>query len=221
MKIDNDIYVYEWTDYFENNCNSYYVGGDARVLIDPGLLKYVPQLLKRMAADGIDTENIRCVINTHSHPDHFEGSVFFYDKNTVVGLHIDEVNFLKGVGGQLYHLFGLDAPESKIDILLQEGELLLGSERFEILHLPGHSPGSIAIYDLNRKALFSGDVIFDQSVGRTDFPGGNGSLLKKSILRLAALDIDYLLPGHMGIIIGRQAVQRNFHMVVQHIFPYI
>lgn len=221
MKLDNDIYVYEWTDYFENNCNSYYIGGSARVLIDPGLLKYVPQLLRRMAADGIDTQNIRCVINTHSHPDHFEGSVYFYDSDTVVGLHKDEVEFLKGVGGQLYSLFGLDAPESKIDILLQEGELVLGGERFEILHLPGHSPGSIALYDPQRKALFSGDVIFDQNVGRTDFPGGSGSLLKKSILRTSTLDVEYLLPGHMGIITGKQTVQRNFRVVIQHIFPYI
>ncbi|HOK07087.1 MAG TPA: MBL fold metallo-hydrolase [Syntrophales bacterium] len=221
MKVTDGIYAYEWTDYFENNCNSYYIGGEARILIDPGLLKYVPDLLRRMAADGIGVEDIRCVINTHSHPDHFEGSLHFKDTETVIGMHRDEIAFLSGQGGSLYGLFGLAAPEAHIEMVLQEGELVVGGERFEIVHLPGHSPGSIGIYDPGRKALFAGDVIFDQSVGRTDFPGGSGAQLKRSILKAAKLDVEYLLPGHMGIVQGRQAVETNYRLVIQQIFPYI
>ncbi|MCX7634514.1 MAG: MBL fold metallo-hydrolase, partial [Syntrophales bacterium] len=147
MEITKDIYVYEWTDYFENNCNSYYIGGDARVLIDPGLLKYVPNLLERMRADGIDPTSIRCVINTHSHPDHYEGSAYFDATEAAIGMHEDEIAFLRGQGGMLYGLFGLTAPSSRIDLILREGELIVGSERLEIILLPGHSPGSIAVYD--------------------------------------------------------------------------
>ncbi|MCX7634515.1 MAG: MBL fold metallo-hydrolase, partial [Syntrophales bacterium] len=72
-----------------------------------------------------------------------------------------------------------------------------------------------------RKALFPGDVIFAESVGRTDFPGGSGAKLKRSILKAAKLDIEYLLPGHMGMVAGREAVQMNFNIVIQHIFPYL
>lgn len=221
MEVAKEIYVYEWKDYFENNCNSYYIGGDARVLIDPGLLKYVPNLIERMKADGIDPASIRCVINTHSHPDHYEGSSYFDDTDAAIAMHREEIDFLKGQGGMLYGLFGLSAPKSRLDLILQEGELILGGERFEIIHLPGHSPGSIAVYDPIRKALFPGDVIFAESVGRTDFPGGSGVKLKRSILKAAKLDIEYLLPGHMGIVAGQEAVKMNFSMVIQRIFPYI
>src|SRR4030042_921843 len=77
MKLKNDIYVYEWTNYFDNNCNSFYIGGDVKALVDPGLTRYLPDLLNQMSADGIRKEDIRYVINTHSHPDHFQGSELF------------------------------------------------------------------------------------------------------------------------------------------------
>jgi glyoxylase-like metal-dependent hydrolase (beta-lactamase superfamily II) len=58
-------------------------------------------------------------------------------------------------------------------------------------------------------------------VGRTDFPGGNSVLLKKSIVRLSQLDVDTLLPGHMGIVDGKERVKMNFDVVIEHIFPYL
>jgi len=90
-----------------------------------------------------------------------------------------------------------------------------------VILIPGHSPGSVGFYWPKRKALFCGDVIFDRSVGRTDFPGGSGTLLKASIRNLADFDIECLLPGHMGIVDGAESVRRNFRIVIQQIFPYI
>ena len=77
MKYGDDIYIYEWANYFDNNCNSYYIGGGVKALIDPGLTRYLPDLLNRMDNDGIKKNDIRYVINTHSHPDHFQGSELF------------------------------------------------------------------------------------------------------------------------------------------------
>jgi len=182
MKLKNDIYCYEWTNPFENNCNSYYIGGDVQALIDPGLTSYVPDLLERMSADGIQKADIRYVVNTHAHPDHFQGSEFFDQEEVKVGLHSKEIEFLKGAGGELYSLFGIDVPEVIVNLPLEEGNINLGNQNFKILLTPGHSPGSICIYWPKEKTLFCGDVIFEQSVGRTDFPGGNGSLLKKVLL---------------------------------------
>ncbi|MFA5179783.1 MAG: MBL fold metallo-hydrolase [Syntrophales bacterium] len=221
MQLTDDLYAYEWTDYFDNNCNSFYIGGNIGALIDPGLTKYVPDLLDKMADDDIEIKDIRYIINTHSHPDHFEGSEYFYDKDVKITLHRDELDFLQGPGGELYGLFGLATPHAKIDLLLAEGLQILGDEEFHIIHVPGHSPGSIALYWPKRKALFPGDVIFNQNVGRTDFPGGNGSLLKKSISKLSVLDTEWLLPGHMEICAGTDNVKANFKTVVDHIFPYI
>jgi glyoxylase-like metal-dependent hydrolase (beta-lactamase superfamily II) len=111
MKLKNDIYVYEWTNAYENNCNSYFIGGNVQALIDPGLTGYVPDLLNRMSADGIKKEDIRYVINTHSHPDHFQGSEVFDQEKVKVGMHTKEIEFLKGVGGELYSLFGIRRPD--------------------------------------------------------------------------------------------------------------
>jgi hydroxyacylglutathione hydrolase len=221
MKLQNDIYVYEWTNQFDNNCNSFYIGGGVNALIDLGLSRYVPHLLEQMAADGIRKEDIRYIINTHSHPDHLQGSELFNLEDVKIGLHPKEQQFLEGDGGDLYGLFGISAPELKINLSLQEGEVMLGDQKFVSIFAPGHSPGSIGLYWPDQKALFSGDVIFDQNVGRTDFPGGNSILLKKSILAFSELDCELLFPGHMGIVSGREKVRKNFNIVIQSIFPFL
>lgn len=221
MRFSEDIFTYEWTDSFDNNCNSYYIGGGVNAFIDPGLKKYLPRLLKDMEEDGISKDDIRYVINTHSHPDHYEGSAFFNNSPAQIALHEEEIQFLKTGGSDLYGLFGLPFPDVDIRLVLKEGEIKLGDETFQVVLIPGHSPGSLGLYWPSRKALFSGDVIFEQNVGRSDFPGGNGALLKKSIQRLSGMDIDALFPGHMGIVDGSVKVKNNFQMVMKHIFPYI
>lgn len=221
MKFRDDVYLYEWTNPFENNCNSYYIGGTVGALIDPGLSQFVPDLLERMRQDGVDPEAIRRVINTHSHPDHFEGSQYFADKSIPIGMHKTEVEFLNGPGAELFSLFGIEPPALEISWMPEEEDLLLGEESFQVIHVPGHSPGSIALYSPSRAMLFSGDVIFDQSIGRTDFPGGNGTLLKQSIEKLAELPAVCVLPGHMAIVDGDANVKRNFKIITDHFFPYL
>ncbi len=221
MKLTDDIYVYEWTNYFDNNCNSFYIGGEVNALIDPGLTRYLPDLLNQMAADGVKKDNIRYVINTHSHPDHFQGSELFDPETVKIALHAKELEFLRGVGSELYGLFGITVPQMNINLPLEEGNIALGEEIFKIILAPGHSPGSIGLYWPKQKALFCGDVIFQQNVGRTDFPGGNGNLLKKSIITLSQLDLEYLFPGHMGMVTGKEDIQDNFNVIIQNIFPYI
>ncbi len=221
MKLADDIYVYEWTHYYDNNCNSFYIGGNVNALIDPGLKAYLPNLLESMEDEGIAREDIRYIINTHSHPDHFEGAELFNNSEVQIAMHEEEIAFMNGLGARIYFLFGMAPPDVRITMRLQTGVIILGDETFEILHIPGHSPGSLGLYWPARKALFSGDVIFSQNVGRTDFPGGNSVLLKKSIVRLSQLDVDTLLPGHMGIVDGKERVKMNFDVVIEHIFPYV
>jgi hydroxyacylglutathione hydrolase len=221
MRFSEDIYVYEWTDMYDNNCNSFYIAGNVHALIDPGLARHVPDLLESMKIDGLKWGDIRYVINTHSHPDHFDGSRHFDEKDVQIALHEEEIEFLNGPGGELYSLFGLSRPNVLVNFPLKTGDLILGSESFQIMHIPGHSPGSMGLYYQKTKALFCGDVIFDQNVGRTDFPGGSGPLLKKSIVAMSKMDVESLFPGHMGIIDGAQKVQDNFSLVIQNIFPYL
>jgi len=69
--------------------------------------------------------------------------------------------------------------------------------------------------------MISGDVVFAGNTGRVDFPGGSGAQLKESIEGLSKLDIEYLLPGHMGIVSGKDNVQKNFEFVRKNVFPWL
>jgi len=221
MKLLDDVYVYEWTNLFDNNCNSYYIGGSVQAIVDPGLKRHFPALLKSMEEDGIDKNDVKYIINTHSHPDHYEASALFSGSDVKIGLNDKEMEFFDSEGAEMFRWFGLKVPEINIDIILKEGSITLGDETFEILLTPGHSPGSISLYWTKKKVLFSGDVIFHNNVGRTDFPGGSAALLKESIVTLSKLDVDYLLPGHMGIVPGSDNVKQNFQSVIDNVFPYI
>jgi glyoxylase-like metal-dependent hydrolase (beta-lactamase superfamily II) len=82
------------------------------------------------------------------------------------------------------------------DVLLKEGDSA-GSLR--VLHIPGHTPGSIAFFDEKARLLFSGDCLFKNSIGRTDLPGGNKTRLMNSLNRLFTLGDDITVyPGHGG-----------------------
>ncbi|MBW2145480.1 MAG: MBL fold metallo-hydrolase [Deltaproteobacteria bacterium] len=218
MKLDEDLYVYPWESYTENNCNSYVIGGDLPVLIDPGHSHLLGNLLRSMEGDGLSKESIRCIIATHGHPDHFEGVQDFMDLPVKIGISRAEEEYLRQTGSAFYRAFGGELPRFRIDFYLEEGELVLGDNHFRVINTPGHTPGEICLYWVEKKALFTGDVIFAQSVGRTDFPGGSGRQLRESIDQLALLDTEILLPGHMEVLVGADVIRRNFEMIRSSFF---
>jgi len=136
-------------------------------------------------------------------------------------LGIREEAFLRDTGSEIYRMMGMSPPQLRIDILLKEGELRLGGEPLQVLETPGHSPGSICLYWPARKALFTGDVVFEMGVGRTDFPGGDGKALIRSLERLAELDTEILLPGHGNPVVGYERIQRNFEMIRETYYAYL
>jgi len=213
VELIKDLFIYPWTDMSVNNCNTFFIGGEMSLLIDPGLDFCLKGVLDNIKNDGFDPGKIEHIISTHSHPDHFEGIQHFIQSDTRMALHPDEDAFLKKEGLGFYNMFGLKLPEYRMDFSLQEGEFKVNTTTFEIYHTPGHSPGSISLYWPDKKVLIVGDVVFHAGVGRTDFPGGEGKLLKKSIERLSKLDTEYLLPGHGEIIKGSDNIKRNFYYV--------
>ena len=221
MELTKDLFVYPWTDFSVNNCNTFMIGGENTILIDTGLDACLKGVLDNIKRDGFDTDKIELIITTHSHPDHFDGIRSFMQKDTRMALHPEEDKFLKETGMGFYNMFGLQLPEYRVDLSLQEGEFKLKNTVFEIHHTPGHSPGSISIYWPEKKALIVGDVIFQAGVGRTDFPGGDGNLLKQSIEKLSKLDVEYLLPGHGDIVQGKDNIKRNFDYVAEVYFNLI
>ncbi|NMB65326.1 MAG: MBL fold metallo-hydrolase [Spirochaetes bacterium] len=221
MKVCDGVYAYIWRGVFENNCNTFYLGDPFNMFIDPGLAKYVGMRFADMKKDGIDTEKIAYIVATHSHPDHFEGCQQFMGKGPKVAMHKEEIAFLNEIGPQFFAMFGMKFPQFTFDIVLEEGPWKIGNEVLQVYKTPGHSPGSVCLYWESKKVLVCGDLIFKESVGRTDFPGGSSALLKESIERMKELDIEYLLPGHMDIVVGKSNVKKNFELIEKYIFPML
>lgn len=138
---------------------------------------------------------IRAVVHTHIHPDHTMGDHLFSGKAPILA-HTDEGRlFQRIMASSLAAVFTARIPP-KISFTLSEGsDLRLGGSSIEVLHTPGHSPGSICLYWPGN--LLSGDTIFIEGIGRTDIPGGSFSEIRASIERLIALPGNTKVwPGH-------------------------
>lgn len=221
MKIAKDLFFYPWESVTQNNANSIMITGEVKALIDPGHKHLFPELVSKMRADGFGPEDMDMVILTHCHPDHMEAALEVSKFGAKIALHPDDEEYLAKIGPSLFQVLGMEMPEINIGVHLVEGELNLGDKTFEVYHTPGHSPGEVCLYWPEHKALIAGDLVFFQGVGRTDFPGGNGKLLKESIRRMSELDIEIILPGHGPEIIGREQVRRNFQMIEQMYFAIL
>ncbi len=211
MRIADNFYVYLWNDPQENNCNSIFINGKVPLLIDPGHVKQIDDLFARMIEDRLDPLQIKLVICTHAHPDHISG-IMRLKELAKIAVSQQEESFIEHTGRPMYEKRNLQMPDYKISFYLKEGELTVGKHEFQVLFTPGHTPGGISIYWPRYKALFPGDVIFDQAVGRVDLPGGNAQDLTNSLKKLSELPIEIVVPGHGAAIQGAARVRSNFDL---------
>ncbi len=215
MKIAEGLYGFIWQDSRANNCNTFLITGQGTkgaVLIDPGhqhLFRHVAEGLEKIK---VPLAEISLVLITHGHPDHMEAMKLLKETAKIA---ISEETY------KLLQRYGYSSVFPEPDLFLGEGSLRAGDISLDVIPAPGHEPGSVCFYWPDRKALFTGDVIFSQGIGRTDLPGGSGSALKESIRKLAQLDVEYLLPGHGMPVVGKKAVEDNFRMVMNYWFQYI
>ncbi|MBW1779636.1 MAG: MBL fold metallo-hydrolase [Deltaproteobacteria bacterium] len=219
MEILDHLHVFPWNSMTENNCNTYFIQGEKKILVDPGHYHLFNHVQNHLSSLSLSPEDMDVVIITHGHPDHMEGVRVFHDTDAVVAVSSAEMEFIRTVAPHYGEALGISDFEP--GILLQEGELKVGDVNVEVIHTPGHSPGSICLYWPETKVLFTGDVVFNQGIGRTDLPGGNGAALKESIRRISRLDAEYLLTGHGDIVAGREAVKQNFKAIEDFWFAYI
>lgn len=217
MKILDNLHAFIWRNPQANDCNTYLIKGSKTILIDPGHLHLFDHVRVGLMDLNLTPEQIDLVIITHGHPDHLEAAVLF-KKPTLITMSLAEYEFVKDwTGRQIWDQGNGFEP----DFFLQEGGLTIGDLTFQVLATPGHSPGSICLYWPEHKALFTGDLIFNQGIGRTDLPGGDGGLLKESIKRIAGLDSEWVLSGHGEVIKGKQTVEDNFRMIENYWFNYL
>lgn len=219
MKLTENVFSYPETGMMD--CNTYVIKDDITVVIDPGLDRYLPGLMQSMADDGINPNDIDMIINTHLHLDHYWASDALKGiSGAKIMMHpLQKESYQLTVEG-VSRVFGMDPIHIKEDEIL-DGHLNTGNLEFEVTNAPGHSPDSMCFYCRDQSVLICGDVVFSGNTGRVDFPGGSGKQLKESIENLSKLDIEYLLPGHMGIVTGKDRVQKNFDFVRDNVFPYL
>ncbi|HUI07323.1 MAG TPA: MBL fold metallo-hydrolase [Verrucomicrobiae bacterium] len=139
------------------------------------------------------------LINTHAHWDHFlDNAELVRRTGAKFGIHRDSAPLLTIPQTQFFGL-KLDVEPTTPDFFLEEGQPFpAGDLNFEILHCPGHCPGSVVLFERKERAAFVGDVLFAGSIGRTDLPGGDHEMLITAIRdKLLPLGDDVrVFPGH-------------------------
>ncbi len=181
--------------------NTYIISDETKecVVVDPGC--YDDDEKKELSDYVLDQKlKVRMLLNTHCHIDHILGNEFVKQKySTKLYIHQTEEFVLNAQKIFAPHYGFNRYQEAKPDGYLVEGDVVeFGAQKFAVLFVPGHSPGHIAFYNEKEKVVLAGDVLFQNSVGRTDLPGGNHNTLIDSIhKKLFTLpDEVTVYPGH-------------------------
>ncbi len=175
--------------------NVYLILDEKKALIDVG---GDFNFIYRAISNYSDVKDLDYIILTHTHFDHASATKDLREVSRAeVMLHEKEYEFAK-LQNFSSSFFGIDFPPFEADRLLNEGdEIDLGKIKLKVIHTPGHTPGSICLYDENKKIMFTGDTVFPNGgFGRVDFPGGNAMLMIESLKRLTEFDIEVMYPGH-------------------------
>lgn len=184
-------------------------GSAEAVIVDPG--DEAERLLAGIRESGAA---LAAILLTHTHIDHV-GAVAPLARATGAPVHCPaaEAFVLADIAAWTPRGFPAADPYDA-DVLLEGGERLeLAGLEIDVISTPGHSPGHLSYSLPAEQALFSGDVLFQQSVGRTDLPGGDAATLMRSIAHLldALPDETRVHPGHMGLTtLGHERTQNPF-----------
>jgi len=173
----------------------YLVNG--KVLIDAGMNS---DLIIKQLEKYIKLTDLELIILTHCHYDHAAAAAVIVEKSGAkVGMHKADLECVNDEYLSVSVLFGEKAPTVKPTVAYEEGDKIdIGNgEYLEVIHTPGHSRGSICLYEPISKSLFSGDTVFPGgSFGRMDFEGSEPEKMVSSIEKLTKLDVKTLYPGH-------------------------
>jgi hydroxyacylglutathione hydrolase len=213
--------VYKMVKFKQFSFNSFQVStfvlydqSGACLIIDPGCDSPAEQqvLINFISSNHLNPE---AIVNTHGHIDHLLGVNFCRETwNIPFLIHQDDLPLVRTAPAYA-GVFGLEMAAAPVPTgYLTDGQIFnFGQSELKILHVPGHSPGSIAIFAADGSFVITGDALFAGSIGRTDLPGGDFDTLISSIRdKLLALpDETHALPGHgPSTTIGKEKVENPY-----------
>lgn len=184
--------------------NTYLVFDQSKecIIIDPGCFR---ESETKEVVDFIKANDLvpKYILNTHCHIDHVLGNQYLQDLYKIpLWAHPLEKPNIQWLPEQakMFNLAHYDLAAMNFQITdwyKDDTALTLGNATFEVLFVPGHSPGHVAFYSLEEQICFSGDVLFYRGIGRTDLPGGSYEVLMKSIYQTM-----YKLPSETTLYTG-------------------
>jgi len=184
---------------FEENTYFLIAPNQDCIIIDPGCFD---ETERKELTDFIRENKLKPVrlINTHCHIDHILGNAFVAQTyNLGLEMHEGELPVLQA-GPTIAGIYGIpyNSSPDPVSFLKEGDEVILDGKSMKVLFTPGHSPASICLYNESDKWVIGGDVLFYESIGRTDLPGGDFNTLINSIrTRLFTLPEDVVVyPGH-------------------------
>ncbi len=156
------------------------------IIIDPGLdsSTEAQQIFDYISEGSL---KVKLIVNTHGHQDHINGDATFQAKYKVpIYIHRLDASALEDLERNSY----------PANVLLEEDSLIkFGNESLKVVHTPGHTRGSVCL--LGERLVFTGDTLFAEGIGRTDFPGGSNRDMQLSLKKLMRLHNNLLIyPGH-------------------------
>ena len=209
MKVTDNVYYYPGR-LFDSNIFIVAFQGEL-LMIDTGTGIFYDKLKEQLKKDGLSIKDVTKVVLTHVHVDHSGGLAKIADESSpeVLVFHEEAGSVENGGPLTLADEFGIPFTPVKVHVQLKEGDIIeFGSLSLKVINTPGHTAGSICLYEPREKMLFSGDTVFTGgSFGRVDFPTGNPQQLISSLRRLSKLDVTYLFPGHLDIATGKGSEQ--------------
>ncbi|MBS3060933.1 MAG: MBL fold metallo-hydrolase [DPANN group archaeon] len=173
--------------------NTYIVTGRENLVIDPGLQsnEYIAKELKKLK---LRLDDVDFVINTHCHFDHCGGNHLF--PNAEFYAHGDDKTAISNGDPYITCSHFIDQKLPKMHVEELPRKFKINRHNLDVIHTPGHTSGSVCLYEKTHKTLVSGDTVFRDSIGRFDLPSGNKWELIESLARLKRKSIATVLPGH-------------------------
>jgi hydroxyacylglutathione hydrolase len=219
MQITEEVFFIPGQDEFIPDSHAYVLGKPSTkdlTLVDAGLMGKGQYKIEAIKKDGIDPSAIKRIIMTHTHLDHIGCLSEILQSIPGAELWVHEKEAAPLEEGDERTVYGMDMFRQmcqaqydirpgtfrfQVDRRLEGGDVLeIGGMNWEVFHIPGHSPGSIALYHADGEILIPGDTVYaDYAIGRFDLHGASGPQLRDSLILLAELKVGMLLPGHNRI----------------------